>query len=239
MNNVVPVRIMRFDPDTDTVPGYKTYNVPTVPGMTVLHALYQIVERQDGSLSFRAACRSGVCGSCAMNINGANRLACETQIGALRGPITVKPLPHLPLIKDLVVDMASFFENYERIRPYLITLNEPPVKERLQSPEDRKKLDNYIDCILCACCTSACTSTAGNPNTYLGPAALTKAYRFIVDSRDEAQAERLRLVATEDGIFRCHTIFNCTEDCPKGISPTVAIQEIKKMILGRALTGRL
>jgi len=174
-----------------------------------------------------------------MNINGANRLACETQLGSLKPPIIVKPLPHLPLIKDLVTDLTSFFENYERIRPYLITLSEPPAKERLQSPEDRKKLDNYIDCILCACCTTACTVTVGSPNTYIGPAALTKAYRFIVDSRDEAQAERLRLVANEDGVFRCHTIFNCTEDCPKNISPTKAIQEIKKMIMGRALTGRL
>lgn len=239
MNNVTPMRVFRFDPDNGAVPEYKTYHVPTVPGMTVLQALYEIVERQDGSLAFRAACRSGVCGSCAMNINGKNRLACETQLGVLKAPITVKPLPHLPLIKDLVADLTTFFENYERVRPYLINLKEPPAKEWLQSPEERKKLDNYIDCILCACCHTACTSTAGNPNTYLGPAALAKAYRFIVDSRDEAQAERLRLVATEDGIFRCHTIFNCTEDCPKGISPTQAIQEMKKMVLARALTGRL
>jgi len=172
-----------------------------------------------------------------MHINGKNRLACETQLSSLGDQVLVEPLPHLPVIKDLVVDMTTFWEKYEKVRPYLITFTAPPQKERLQTPEQRKKLDEFIDCILCACCHSSCSLDWWDKN-YLGPAALAKAYRFLIDSRDEGAIERLRLVANEDGLFRCHTIFNCTEECPKKISPTVAIQEMKRRVLLGRLAGR-
>lgn len=237
MSQTVTLKIYRFDPEVDAAPRYQSYQVPLEPGMTVLLGLYYILENIDKTLSFRSSCRSAVCGSCAMHINGRNRLACETQLSALGDQVLVEPLPHLPVIKDLVVDMTSFWEKYEKVRPYLITLTAPPQKERLQTPEQRKRLDEFIDCILCACCHSSCSLDWWDKN-YLGPAALTKAYRFLIDSRDEGAAERLRIVANEDGIFRCHTIFNCTEECPKKISPTVAIQEMKKRVLLGRLTGR-
>lgn len=237
MSQTVTLKIYRFDPEVDTAPHYQSYQVPLEPGMTVLLGLYYVLENMDKTLSFRSSCRSAVCGSCAMHINGKNRLACETQLSSLGDRVLVEPLPHLPVIKDLVVDMTSFWEKYEKVRPYLITLTAPPQKERLQSPEQRKKLDEFIDCILCACCHSSCSLDWWDKN-YLGPAALTKAYRFLIDSRDEGAAERLRIVANEDGIFRCHTIFNCTEECPKKISPTVAIQEMKRRVLLGKLTGR-
>jgi succinate dehydrogenase / fumarate reductase iron-sulfur subunit len=172
-----------------------------------------------------------------MHINGKNRLACETQVTEVGPDITVEPLPHLGVIKDLVVDMTPFWDKYEKVRPYLITLTQNPERERLQSVEDRKKIDEYIDCILCACCYSSCSLDWWNKD-YLGPAALAKAYRFLADSRDEGKADRLRLVASDDGLFRCHTIFNCTEECPKKISPTQAIQNMKKQVLIGKLTGK-
>ena len=172
-----------------------------------------------------------------MHINGKNRLACETQVTEVGPDITVEPLPHLGVIKDLVVNMEPFWAKYEKVRPYLITLTANPEKERLQSPEDRKKIDEYIDCILCACCYSSCSLDWWNKD-YLGPAALTKAYRFLADSRDEGKSDRLRLVSSDDGLFRCHTIFNCTEECPKKISPTQAIQNMKKQVLIGKLTGK-
>lgn len=231
-------KLYRFDPDVDKEPRYQTYQVPTPPGQTVLLGLYHILENLDKTISFRSSCRSAVCGSCAMHINGRNRLACETQVSTLGPEVLVEPLPHLPVIKDMVVDMAGFWEKYERVRPYLITLSPDPETERLQSPADRKKIDEFIDCILCACCHSSCSLDWWDKE-YLGPMALAKAYRFLADSRDEGKAERLRLVATEDGLFRCHTIFNCTEECPKKISPTLAIQQMKRQVLIGKLTGKL
>ncbi len=238
-NQNVTLKAYRYDPDVGQEPRYDSYQVPIDETTTVLEALYYILERVDGSLSFRSSCRSAVCGSCAMFINGMNRLACRTQIVALNSrEVRIAPLPHLPVIKDLVVDMAGFWEKYERVRPYLITTVASPDKEWPQSEEERKAIEEAIDCILCACCHSSCTMSWWDKG-YLGPAALLKAYRFAADSRDQAGLERLRLVANEDGVFRCHTIFNCTEDCPKGLSPTFAIQELKKRVLWKKLTFQM
>ena len=198
------------------------------PGMTVLEAIFEVLEKQDGSIAFRYACRGAICGSCAMFINGSHRLACGTQVTSLNTTeITISPLPHLPLIKDLAVDMTPFFDNYEAIKPYLIANTPPPEKERLQSPDQRKAIDEAIDCILCGICYSSCPVVWTNKD-YLGPSALLKAYRFVADSRDEGLKERLATVGTEKGVWRCHTIFNCSEACPKGINPTNAIQQLKK-----------
>lgn len=238
MSETVNLKIYRYDPESDAQPRYQTYEITPEPGMTVLLALFYVLENVDKTLSFRYSCRSAVCGSCAMHINGRNRLACETQLSTLGNEVVIEPLPHLSVLKDLVVDMTPFWEKYEKVRPYLITLTQTPEKERLQSIEDRKKIDEYIDCILCACCYSSCSLDWWDKD-YLGPAALTKAYRFLADSRDEGGTDRLRLVANEDGLFRCHTIFNCTEECPKKISPTQAIQEMKKQVIVKKLTGKL
>lgn len=221
------VTIERFDPDCDPVPYFKTYEVPAEKEMSVLEALFYIVENLDGSLAFRYSCRGAVCGSCAMRINGKNRLACQTLIKTLQAKtITISPLPHLPVQKDLIVDMGRFFEKYEMIKPYLINNPRAPEKEIKQSIAERTGIDEMINCILCGSCYSACTMAATD-SEYLGPAALTKAYRFLADSRDTAAKERLDLVSGEHGVFRCHTLFNCAEACPKEIVPTYAIQKLK------------
>ena len=238
MSETVTLRIYRRDPDLDPAPKYQNYQIELTPGLTVLMGLYHVLENVDKTLSFRASCRSAVCGSCGMHINGKNRLACETQLSTLGNEVLIEPLPHLPVLKDLVVDMTTFWEKYERVRPYLITMKQEPAKERLQSPADRKKIDEYIDCILCACCHSSCSLDWWDKD-YLGPTALGKMYRFIADSRDEGELERLRIVASEEGVFRCHTLFNCTEECPKRISPTFAIQEMKKRVMFKTLMGKL
>ncbi len=228
---MVTFKIERFDPDQDTAPHYQTYEVTTEKEMSVLEALFYIVENLDGTLAFRYSCRGAVCGSCAMRINGQNRLACQTLIKTLRAKtITVSPLPHLPIIKDLVVDMDRFFAKYEKIQPYLINNSAAPEKERTQTIAARTKIDEMINCILCGACYSACTVAATDPE-FLGPAALTKAYRFLADSRDDARAERLKLVSGEHGALRCHTIFNCAEACPKYIVPTYSIQKLKGGLL--------
>ncbi len=227
-NGSLTLNIFRFDPDKDKEPRYQPYQVATRSGMSVLEGLFEVLDKQDPSLSFRYACRGAVCGSCAMYINGAYRLACQTQISRLEtNQITVGPLPHLPLIKDLVVDMTPFFEKYERILPYLKTQSEMPEKERLQSPKQRKQINDAVDCILCSCCYSACPMTWKDKN-YLGPSALNKAYRFVADSRDEATDERLKIVSSEDGVWRCHTIFNCVEACPKSINQTEGIEGLRR-----------
>ena len=225
--NKINFKIKRFDPDVAGSSRVDTFEFETGKGMSVLEALFHIVENLDGSLSFRYSCRGAVCGSCAMHINGKNRLACQTLIKNLNSQtITIAPLSHQTVVKDLVVDMDRFFKHYEAIKPYLINNSTPPAKERLQSPADRKKIDEMINCILCGACYSACSLTALNPE-YLGPAALTKAYRFLADSRDTAKKERLNLIKTENGAFRCHTLFNCAEVCPKNIVPTYSIQKLK------------
>lgn len=233
------LRVFRFVPESEKGPGYQDFQVPqggASGGLTVLEALFYVLEHQDPGLAFRYSCREAICGSCAMYISGEWKLACQTQVKrALEGNVvTVSPLPHLPVIKDLVVDMEPFWRNYEKVKPYLIDEEPPPEKERLQSPEDRKRIQEMADCILCAACHSSCPSGIANEG-YLGPAALTKAYRFIADSRDTATEERLRLVGNEQGIFRCHTIFNCVSSCPKGINQTYSIQQMKRLVTRRNL----
>jgi succinate dehydrogenase / fumarate reductase iron-sulfur subunit len=233
--NQFTLKVFRFDPDTDTGHRYDSYTVPLRGGMTVLDALFYVLEEKDPSLAFRYACRGAVCGSCAMHINGTNRLACQTQIVTLQATeVQVSPLPYLPLIKDLVVEMAPFYQKMDNVQPYLITHESPPEKEYLQSPRQRKKLDSVTDCIWCAACYSACPVAWGDPE-YLGPAALVKAQRFAVDSRDQGGAERLKPTDAEEGLWRCHTVFNCVEVCPKEINQTEAIEGLRRRTLKRRL----
>jgi len=234
----ITFRVRRQDPKTDQLPHWEEYEVPYTGNLTVLEGLFYIQENYDGSLSFRYCCRASVCGSCAMYINGAYRLACQTNIKHLDTDlVTVEPLPHMPLVKDLVVSMDEFFAKYEFVKPWLIRHSPDPEKEILQSPEDRKKIEGATDCILCGCCYSSCPSVWGEPN-YLGPAALLKVYRFEADSRDEAGKERLPLFDNERGVYRCHTIMNCIEACPKELNPTQGIEWLKRAAVRRRLFGR-
>ena len=219
--------IQRFDPKTDTSPHYDMFQVTTRPRMTVLDALFQILENQDRLLAFRYSCRSAVCGSCAMYINGKQRLACNTQVSELGSEVTVAPLPRLPLVRDLAFDLHSFFDRMEKIKPYLETQEPYPAKEFTQLPKDRTSIDVAIDCIDCGACLSACPSAWTDPG-YIGPAALVKAARFVRDSRDTGSLERLTLTGSEDGTWRCHTIFNCADACPKSIDPPYFIQYLKR-----------
>lgn len=226
--------VFRFDPVIDARPRYDCFEIETFPGMTLLQALFEVLDRHDGSLSFRFSCREAICGSCTMFVNGSYSLACQTQLQDLRSRhITVNPMPHLPIIKDLVVDMGPFFEKYALVRPYLMNDGEPPERERLQTPRERKLIDEMISCILCGACYSSCPSVWLG-HRYLGPAPLMWAYRFLADSRDTADRRRLALVAHEDGTWRCHTIFNCVEACPKEINLTWSIQQLKM----RGVKGR-
>ena len=189
----------------------------------------------DPTLSFRRSCREGVCGSDAMNINGKNGLACLTNLRTLKDPIVLKPLPGLPVVRDLFVDMTDFFKQYHSIKPYLINHTPPPETERLQSPEEREELNGLYECILCACCSTACPSFWWNPDKFVGPAGLLQAYRFIADSRDEATSERLDNLDDPYRLFRCHTIMNCVDVCPKGLKPAAAISKIKELMVRRAI----
>ncbi len=202
--------------------------------MMLLDALL-LLREQDDSLSLRKSCREGVCGSDAMNINGRNGLACITPISGLRQPIELRPLPGLPVIRDLIVDMTQFFKQYRSIKPYLINNDPPPETERLQSPEQRVELDGLYECILCACCTTACPSFWWNPDKFVGPAGLLQAYRFIADSRDQETSERLDDLEDPYRLFRCHTIMNCVDVCPKGLNPAAAIEKIKTLMIKRSL----
>jgi succinate dehydrogenase / fumarate reductase, iron-sulfur subunit len=232
------LRVFRYDPETGADPHYDTFAVTYREGMTVLEALMTVQQTQDPSLAFRYSCREAICGSCAMYVSGSYRLACKVQVKeALEGrTVTVSPLPHMRVVKDLVVDMAKFWANYERVQPWLQNEKAPPERERRQSPADRAKYNMEIDCILCGACFAACPSGANNEQ-YLGAHALVWANRFVQDSRDTATKERLDLVATEDGVFRCHTAFQCVEACPKHINQTEAIQKLKQAATGR-LFGR-
>lgn len=226
----VKVKILRFNPETDRRPHYQTFRVEAEPTDRVLDLLEKIKGYQDGSLAFRRSCAHGICGSDAMRINGMNRLACKTLVKDLgKGTITVEPLLGLPLVKDLIVDMDPFFEHYESVMPYLVNDEPPPLKERLQTPEERERFDDTTKCILCAACTTSCPSFWAN-GRYVGPAAIVNAHRFIFDSRDRAAAERLRILSDQFGVYRCHTIFNCTLACPREIQITKAIGEVKKAI---------
>ncbi len=223
-------RIFRFNPEQDKEPRYREYQVECPKGSTVLDALNEIKWRHDGTLSYRRSCRHGICGSCAMTINGKNNLACESQVDTLKGVIWVEPLRSFPIIKDLIVDMEPFYERLKAVKPYFMAGTPPTDKERLQSPEQRKLLDGSYECILCGCCTSSCPSYWADKD-FLGPAALLKAYRFVFDSRDEGAQERLVVLDNKHGLWRCHTIFNCAEACPKGLNPTWAIGKLKQKVI--------
>ncbi len=227
--------VYRYDPDNKDNPRMDSYEVDMDScGPMVLDALIKIKNEIDPSLSFRRSCREGICGSCAMNIDGTNDLACLRAIDDVKGDIKVYPLPHLPVIKDLVPDMSNFYAQYASIKPWLQSHTPPPPdRERLQSKEDQEKINEPATCILCACCSTACPSYWWNDERYLGPATLLQAYRWLVDSRDEATGERLDQLEDPFRLYRCHTIMNCTNTCPKGLNPARAIAEIKKMMLER------
>lgn len=229
------LRIYRYDPDSGSAPTMQDYTVEPEAGDRKLLDLLVRVKSVDDSLSFRRSCREGICGSDGMNINGRNGLACLTPIDGLAEPVTIRPLPGLPVVRDLIVDMTQFFTHYSAIKPYLIEKGPPPERERLQTPVDREKLDGLYECILCACCSTFCPSFWWNPDKFLGPAALLQAYRFIVDSRDGATAKRLDYLDDVYRLFRCRSIMNCTEVCPKGLSPSHAIEQIRQALLSRSL----
>ena len=227
-------KIFRYDPDKDKKPYMQdvTVGLENTDRM-LLDALLKIKGTVDDSIALRKSCREGVCGSDAMNINGKNGLACITNLNDLREPIVLKPLPGLPVIRDLIVDMTQFFKQYESIKPYLQNASIPPEKERKQSPQQREELDGLYECILCACCSTSCPSFWWNPDKFVGPAGLLQAYRFIADSRDENTAERLDNLEDPYRLFRCHTIMNCVDVCPKGLNPTKAIGKIKDLMVKR------
>ncbi|MEN9724840.1 MAG: succinate dehydrogenase, iron-sulfur subunit [Pseudomonadota bacterium] len=225
--------IYRFNPDVDKEPYMQDYDIELTPDTRMLlDALIQIKELDD-TLSLRRSCREGVCGSDAMNINGKNGLACITPLEGIKQPVVLRPLPGLPVIRDLIVDMEQFFAHYNSIKPYLINNDTPPTTERLQSPEDRAKLDGLYECILCGACTASCPSFWWNPDKFVGPAGLMQAYRFISDSRDQAQDERLENLEDPYRLYRCHNIMNCVDVCPKGLNPSKAINEIKALKVKR------
>ncbi len=223
--------IYRYNPETDQKPTMQDFVLDEIDTSLMLRdALLQIKE-QDASLSFRHSCGEGVCGSDAVNINGKNGLACITPLNELKEPITVRPVPGMPVIRDLVVDMSQFFHHYRAVKPYLVVHDPEPEVEYHQTPEQRDKLDGLYECILCGCCTTACPSFWWNPDKFRGPAALLQSYRFLADSRDQATDERLSELQGPYRLFRCHTIMNCVNVCPKGLNPTEAINNIKKMML--------
>ncbi|HEY8478129.1 MAG TPA: succinate dehydrogenase iron-sulfur subunit [Chloroflexota bacterium] len=226
----VRLKILRFDPEKDKEPYYQEFDVDVEPTDRVLDALNAVKWYQDGTLTYRRSCAHGVCGSDAMRINGRNRLACKVLIKEVGDRITVEPMMGFRVIKDLAVDMDHFFEQYRKVMPYLINTEPEPARERLQSPEERARYDDTTKCILCAACTTSCPTFWPNPN-YLGPAALVNAHRFVFDSRDTATIERLELLSERNGVWRCRTIFNCTDACPRGIQVTKAIEELKRAVL--------
>lgn len=227
--------IYRYDPDDGRAPRMQRYELaPRVEDRMLLDVLGR-VKAQDETLSYRRSCREGVCGSDAMNINGRNGLACVTSMQALPREIVLRPLPGLPVVRDLIVDMTSFFNQYHSVRPYLVNEGVPPERERLQTPQEREQLDGLYECILCACCSSACPSYWWNPDKFVGPAGLLQAYRFIVDSRDDASAARLDDLEDPYRLFRCRTIMNCVDVCPKGLNPARAIGQIRTMLARRAV----
>ena len=227
-------KIYRWSPDSGDNPSVDTYHLDLDDcGPMVLDALIKIKNEVDPTLTFRRSCREGVCGSCAMNIDGTNTLACTKYIADAKGDVRIYPLPHQSVIKDLVPDQTHFFAQYREIEPWLKTDSQTPERERLQSPEDRAKIDGMWECVLCACCTTSCPSYWWNEDRYLGPAILLQAYRWLADSRDEATGDRLDQLEDPFRLYRCHTIMNCTRTCPKHLNPAKAIAEIKKMMVER------
>lgn len=235
--NTRTVEVYRWDPDTGENPCVDTYEIDLdTCGPMVLDALIKIKNETDPTLTFRRSCREGICGSCSMNINGGNTLACTKDISEINGTIKIYPLPHMPVVKDLVPDLTHFYAQYASIKPWIqSTTPPPPDKERLQSKEDRAHLDGLYECILCACCSTSCPSYWWNSDRYLGPAILLQAYRWLADSRDENAGERLDELEDPFKLYRCHTIMNCTETCPKGLNPAKAIAEIKKLLVERKI----
>jgi len=226
----VHLRVKRYNPETDKRPHWQEFEVEAEPTDRVLDTLHTVKWTVDGTLTFRRSCAHGVCGSDAMVINGANGLACVQLIQDVGTSISLEPIRGLPVIKDLVVDMEPFFAQYRSVLPYLINSDEPGYKERLQAPEDRERFDDTTKCILCACCTTSCPVYWGNSD-YVGPAAIVNAHRFIFDSRDQGAEQRLDILNQRSGVWRCRTVFNCSECCPRGIKVTEAIEEIKRAIL--------
>jgi succinate dehydrogenase / fumarate reductase iron-sulfur subunit len=234
MSDMIKLVVFRYDPEQGDKPTMQGYDVPVSgPGMKLLDALNYIKWQLDGTLTYRRSCGEGVCGSDGVNINGVNGLACITPIAGLKQPIHVRPLPSMHVIRDLVVDMDHFFDQYRQIQPWLKTETPTPEHERLQTPEQRAELDGSYECILCGCCTTACPSWWWNGDRFLGPAALLQANRWIVDSRDEAMGERLDQLEDSFRLYRCHQIMNCMEACPKELNPTAAINNIKRKLLAR------
>ncbi len=232
------VSVYRYDPAKDHEPYMQDFDVEIPGGRDIMVLdLLEMLKEQDSSISYRRSCREGVCGSDGVNMNGKNGLACVTPVSEVtrNGRLSLRPLPGLPVIRDLVVDMEQFVDSYKRIKPYLINDQEPPSQERLQSPEDREKLDGLYECILCACCSTSCPSYWWNPDKFIGPAGLLQAYRFLADSRDTATEERLAELEDPFSVFRCRGIMNCVSVCPKGLNPTRAIGKIRNMLLTRAV----
>ncbi|MFN0317638.1 MAG: succinate dehydrogenase iron-sulfur subunit [Burkholderiales bacterium] len=228
-------KIYRYDPDKDAAPYMQDYQVELQESDRMLLDALIRIKVMDDTLSLRRSCREGVCGSDAMNINGKNGLACITRIADLKEPVEIRPLPGLPVIRDLIVDLAQFFKQYHSVKPYLVNNDSPPETERMQSPQERAQLDGLYECILCACCTTACPSFWWNPDKFVGPAGLLQAYRFLADSRDQSAAERLDNLEDPYRLFRCHTIMNCVDVCPKGLNPTKAIGKIKELMVRRTV----
>jgi len=233
MSQSITFSIYRYHPEQDKKPYMHTYQLSLNTDVMLLAALEKIKAEQDPSLTFRRSCREGVCGSDGMNINGKNGLACVTPVSALAQPILIRPLPGLPVVRDLVVDMEQFYKQYEAIKPYLQNSQNPPVKERLQSPADRAKLDGLYECILCACCTTSCPSFWWNPDKFVGPAGLLQLYRFIADTRDDQTAERLEGMQDPFQVFRCRGVMNCVDSCPKQLNPTQAITRLKAAMINK------
>jgi succinate dehydrogenase / fumarate reductase iron-sulfur subunit len=229
--------IYRYNPENDAKPYMQDYDIELSAqgGELMLLDALTALKARDETLSFRRSCREGVCGSDAMNINGSNGLACITPLSSLAEPVVLRPLPGMPVIRDLIVDLTQFYDQYRAVKPWLTNNDPEPEIERLQSPEERARLDGLYECILCACCSTACPSFWWNPDRFLGPAALLQAWRFLADSRDQATGERLDALEDPYKLFRCHTIMNCTEVCPKGLNPTRAIGNIKQLLVKRAL----
>ena len=234
-SNTKTFHVYRWDPDKGENPRIDSFEIDLDDcGPMVLDAILKIKNEIDPSVTLRRSCREGICGSCAMNIDGTNTLACTKPISSIKGDVKINPLPHLNVVKDLVPDMTHFYAQYASIKPWIRTQSAPPPdQERLQSPQDREKLDGLYECILCACCSTSCPSYWWNGDRYLGPAILLQAYRWLVDSRDEDTGERLDELDDPFRLYRCHTIMNCTSTCPKGLNPAKAIAETKKMLLER------
>jgi len=233
---MLKVSIYRYNPETDNEPRMQDFDLDTGGKDLMVLDVLEMLKAQDSSLVYRRSCREGVCGSDGMSISGVNGLACVTPLSKAvrKNRLVLRPLPGLPVVRDLVVDMSQFYAQYEKIQPYLINNTPPPAIERLQSPEDRAKLDGLYECILCACCSSACPSFWWNPDKFIGPSGLLQAYRFLVDSRDTATEERLANLDDPFSVFRCHGIQNCVAVCPKGLNPTRAIGHIRNMLLRSA-----